>query len=306
MSRIASFYPAAALLACTVCLPAIAETNSPTDPAPGIVTARIRLDRDSMIIVPVSINGSAPSDFLLDTGCTRSIIDQKLADQLALPQIGVRKLVGVLGTSQISVVGAASVSVGGATASNLKISVTSNRMTVSNVRGVLGQDFLQHFDVLIDYRHLAIQLAPDSESLAQTLTGEHLPLRIDPTHPALSSPNRLVISGHVPEFGKNDITLLLDSGANQLTLFHQNLGALADRSEKANTGNFGAWNNLDVASRRVRYINLGANSVPDVNIVTIAHPTSTDTDGLIPTSLFNSIFISSHNGFVILNPKQHH
>jgi gag-polyprotein putative aspartyl protease len=305
MSRIASFNPIAVLLACTVCLPAIAATTNPTDPTPGIVTARIRLDDYSMIIVPVSINGSAPVDFLLDTGASSSIMDQKLADQLTLPQVGVRKLVGVLGTSQISVVSAGSVSVAGAIASDLNISVTSSRMTVSKVRGVLGQDFLQRFDVLIDYRHLTLQLAPTSGSLAESLTGEHLQLRVDPSNPALSAPNRLILSGNVPELGKSDITLLLDSGANQFTLFHQDLGVLASRNEKANTGNFGAWNNLDVASRKVHFVSLGASSVPDVTVVTIAHSNNADTDGLIPTSFFHSVFISSHNGFVILNPKPH-
>jgi hypothetical protein len=306
MSRIASFRPAALLLASAVCLPAIAAAANPSDAATGIVTAKFRLDDDSMILVPVSINGSAPYDFLLDTGCSGSIIDQKLAGQLALPHIGVRKIVGVLATTEVSVVRADSAAIAGATVANLNLSIATSRMSTSKVRGVLGQDFLQHFDLLIDYRRLALQLAPTSTSLAESLTGEHLSLRIDPTHPALSAPNRLILAGHVPEFGKNDITLLLDSGANQFTLFHQNLGPLATRNEKANTGNFGAWNNLDIASRKVRYISLGASSVPDVTVVTIEHPTNFDTDGLLPASLFSSIFISSQSGYVILNPKSHH
>ena len=294
-----------ALLILAIYSTALATAQTQAVPTPQIVTAKIKLDDLSMIIVPVSINGSAPADFLLDTGCSDSIIDQKLAEQLALPQIALRKIVGVLGSSEVPVVHAASVSVAGASAPRPGESPRHLQpMTVTKVRGVLGQDFLQHFDVLIDYRRLTLLLAPASAALADSLTGERLPLRVDPSNPALSTPNRLIISGHVPELGKNDMTLLLDSGANQFTLFHQNLGALADRREKANTGNFGAWNNLDIASRKVRYISLGASSVPDVNVVTIAH-SNADTDGLIPTSFFSSIFISSQSGFVILNPKTH-
>jgi hypothetical protein len=292
-----------ALLMSVICVAAVAPAQDQAAPTPKIVTAKIKVDDLSMIIVPVSINGTGPYDFLLDTGCASSIMDQKLAEQLTLPQVGIRKIIGVLGATPVSVVRADSFSLAGAEVSDLKISVTANRMAVSKVRGVLGQDFLQHFDVLINYRHLTLELAPTSGSLAESLIGEHLPLRVDPANPALSAPNRLIIAGHVPELGKNEMTLLLDSGANQFTLFHQNLGPLANRSEEANTGNFGAWDNLDVASRKVRSIDLGANSVPDVTVVTIAHPVNSDTDGLVPTSFFNSIFISSHSGFVILNPS---
>ncbi len=49
-----------------------------------------------MIIIPVGINGSGPYDFLLDTGCAKTIVDQKLADQLGLPRAGEKTVVGIL------------------------------------------------------------------------------------------------------------------------------------------------------------------------------------------------------------------
>jgi hypothetical protein len=66
-----------------------------------------------MIIVSVSINGSGPYDFMLDTGCSNTMIDQKLATQLELPQVGEGKIIGVLGSSIMSIVRANSVSVDG-------------------------------------------------------------------------------------------------------------------------------------------------------------------------------------------------
>jgi len=291
------------LFAFAICAPAMAEGSDQTVPTPQIVTAKIRLDDLSMIIVPVSINGSRPYDFLFDTGSSKTMIDRKLAEELGLPQIGERKIMGVLGSTSMSVVRANSVSVAGATISDLNVSSTEKRMTVSKVRGVLGQDFLQQFDVLIDYRHLTVQLAPASGTLAQTLTGERLPLHMDQTNPGRSAPNRLIISGHVPELGTEEMSLLLDSGANCFTLFKDNLGLLADRREPANTGDFGSWTKSEVATRTLRVLSLGKKSVPDLTVVTISHPVNTDTDGLVPTSLFKSIFISSRGGFVILNPS---
>ena len=149
-------------------------------------------------------------------------------------------------------------------------------MSVFKVRGVLGQDFLQQFDVLIDYRHLIIQLAPASGALAQILTGEHLALHIDQANPGRSAPNRLIISGYVPELGAEEMSLLLDSGANCFTLFHDNLGPLANRIQQVNTGNFGSWTKSEMATRTIRVLRLGTKSVPDLTVVTISHPMNTD------------------------------
>ena len=83
------------LLAFAICVPAIAQSPDQTAPTPQIVTAKIRVDDLSMIIVPVSINGSGPYDLLLDTGSGKTIIDQKLARELGLPQAGESTVVGL-------------------------------------------------------------------------------------------------------------------------------------------------------------------------------------------------------------------
>src|SRR6202035_2976061 len=41
-----------------------------------------------LVVIPVSINGAGPFNFLLDTGATNSDIDRRLADQLSLPRVG--------------------------------------------------------------------------------------------------------------------------------------------------------------------------------------------------------------------------
>ena len=74
------------------------------------------------------------------------------------------------------------------------------------VRGVLGEDFLQNFDLLIDYRHQSIRLESPLGSMAETAAGEHLPLQLTGTYHGKPSYNRLVISGHIQEFGRrNDV-----------------------------------------------------------------------------------------------------
>ena len=80
------------------------------------------------------------------------------------------------------------------------------------------------------------------------------------------------------------MSLLLDSGTHFFTLFQNKLDALAVRQDGVHTGNFGTWMNTSVSSRTVHQLILGKKSVFDLTVVTLAHPVSTDTDGLGPTS----------------------
>ena len=111
MSLIRSFNFLAVVLSCAICLPAGAAVPDQTEPAAKIVTARIKLDDLSMIIVPVSINGSGPYDFMLDTGCGKTMVDQRLAEELHLSRVGEKTVVGVMASAKMSVVHANSISV---------------------------------------------------------------------------------------------------------------------------------------------------------------------------------------------------
>jgi hypothetical protein len=77
--------------------------------------------------------------------------------------------------------------------------------------------------------------------MAQTATGEHLPLKLTGTHHGELTYNRLLISGRIQELGNATMSLLLDSGANQLTLFKDNLAPGANQAEPVRAGNFNQW-----------------------------------------------------------------
>jgi predicted aspartyl protease len=292
------------VLTFAICSVAVVAAQDQTEPSLQIVTAKIKLDDLSMIVVPVSINGSGPYDFMLDTGCSKTIVDRKLAEQLGLPLLGDKNVVGTLASAHMSVVRVNSLSVAGAVVPGGEILSSDHPATVvGKARGVLGEDFLQNFDVLIDYRHQSIRLEAPLGSMAQTATGEHLPLQLTGTYHGKLTHNRLVISGRMQEFGDATMSLLLDSGANQLTVFQDNLGSVVSQAEPIRAGNFNQWVDSSSAIRRVRSLDLGSDSVPDLTAVALARRADVDSDGLIPTSLFHSIFISSHGGFVILNPS---
>jgi predicted aspartyl protease len=304
MSPNRSFTRIFVVLALAICAPGFAAALDQTQPTPQIVTARIKLDDLSMIIVPVSINGSGPYDFMLDTGCSKSIVDKRLADQLGLSRVSGKTVVGMLASAQMSVVHADSLSVAGATVGGGDILSTDHLATISNMaRGVLGEDFLRNFDVLIDYRHQVIRLESALGPMAETAVGERLPLQLTATYHEKLTYNRLVICGHIREFGDATLSVLLDSGANRLTLFRDDLGPGENQAEPIRAGSFNRWVTSSAATRRIRSLDLGTNSVPDLTVIALSRRADVDSDGLIPTSFFHSVFISHFGRFVILNPS---
>jgi hypothetical protein len=105
MSILQRFSQILLLFTCISTLPAIAA------PATTEVTVRFRIVKDYLIIVPVTINGSGPYDFVLDTGSNNTMLDQKLADELALPRGDDTTSLGVMGSTTLSSVSANSLSV---------------------------------------------------------------------------------------------------------------------------------------------------------------------------------------------------
>jgi hypothetical protein len=285
-----------------ICVSNLPATAVPTTTE---VTVRFRIVKDYMIIVPVTINGSGPYDFVLDTGSNNTMLDQKLAEELALPRGGDRTGLGVMGSATLSAVSADLVSIAGATIAgkDLFLFVSPNLKGLPpKVRGILGEDFLQNFDVLIDYRHQVIQLESGLVSLAETLTGEHLPVQLSGTRQGKPTFRRLIVTGHIEELGNNSMSLLLDSGTDNLALFRESLGPGSNRLQFVEAGIKSSGLTM-METRTVRRLSLGRGGVDNVTVIALTGNPKSDSDGLIPTSFFHAIFISHQGRFVILNPS---
>ena len=288
------------LLICVATLPAIAA------PATTEVTVRIKIANDYLIVVPVSINGLGPYDFVLDTGTNNTMLDQKLADELTLPHGKATTIIGANGSRSLIAVYAESLSIAGATVDGKELFLFASAIPQglpSKVRGVLGEDFLQHFDLLIDYPHKLIQLESGLSSMAETLRGEHLPVRLSGTVRGEPTLRRLILSALSQQLGENPLSLVLDSGANSLTLFREDLGVGSTRQSFLESSSVKSSSISTRETRTIRSLYLGKSQVDDLTVIALAGHPDSDTDGLIPTSLFHSIFISHQGKFVILNPS---
>lgn len=303
MPYLARLYYLLALSSCTIFLPLPTALPEATGAQNQSATVTFKLEEQSLILVPVTVNGSGPYDFLLDTGCTKTIVDRKLAGELALPQARGANVVGVFAASKMTAVHVNALSVGGVSVVEGDVLVADRAATITDkVRGVLGEDFLHNFDLLIDYRHRVIRIGPAHGSLAEALAGEHLPLQTNSTFHGKPTHNRVIVSGSIQEEEEVTLSLLLDSGAGQLTLFKENLCPTKSHSKSIWTGNFGRWSSIRAKVCELSALSLGQTSISDLNAIEVPRRADVDSDGLLPTSLFQSVFICHSEKFVILNP----
>jgi predicted aspartyl protease len=147
--------------ACTI--PASGDFGSPASTTPGEVAFELAAPNDAAIIVPVKINGHGPFKFVLDTGATFTCIDQKLVDQLKLPEWRGQFGAGILQPTEgaVKLVSLDTFEVGNVKATEMKACAIefSNLQTGGlDARGLVGLNFLKSFQVRIDFKKKVLRL----------------------------------------------------------------------------------------------------------------------------------------------------
>jgi hypothetical protein len=117
------------------------------------------------IVVGVSINHSAPYDFLLDTGTQMTVVDRAVADDLHINTTGAANVAGVSFRGDANFAQIDMLVVGDRAVLNQGVLVydMSNVQAAGfAIHGLLGEDFLSQFNVFIDNAHhvLCLDSAP--------------------------------------------------------------------------------------------------------------------------------------------------
>jgi predicted aspartyl protease len=129
------------------------------------------------IVVSVSINHSGPYNFLLDTGTQMTVVDVALAADLHLATTGNANVAGVSFHGGAWYARLDSLGLGDHESTNHNV-VIYDMKGLQNagfaLRGLLGEDFLSSYDVVIDNTH-GVLCIDDTGAMLEGLKGANAP-----------------------------------------------------------------------------------------------------------------------------------
>ena len=107
----------------------------------------------SLWVVPILINGTRPAKLILDTGASHTVLSSSIALDLGLwAQSSATSMTmhTAGGKVQADVLTVASISAGGAEVRNSLAAIYDLPESPPTIEGLLGQDFLRHFEVTVN------------------------------------------------------------------------------------------------------------------------------------------------------------
>jgi predicted aspartyl protease len=251
----------------------------------------LRLAAGDLPIVAVSVNGSGPHDFVLDTGASCTVVDARLGRSLGLASLGETRLKTAIGTRAADRVRLETLSIGSVHARNL-LALTTDLDEIQSVDrrvvGVLGYDFLSKHTFLLDYG--AKTVTWDAGERAQGV-----PVSYDDSSRGI----RLKLGA---------LRLVLDTAATTLVLL-QTKGAPLGLDVRIDGRSLSRISAVDgfrlVRTGSVRELAAGARTLRDVPLVLVSRAGATgeiEEDGLLPARLFQRIYVDPKNRYVIFDP----
>lgn len=256
-----------------------------------------RLYDKYLILVEANVNGAGPFTFLLDTGSTHTVIDPGLARQLQAPVIGEASLVTVSDVRKDRLARLKEVRVGDSVVSELGAIIDKmdeEKLKAPGIRGILGEDFLSQFDLLIDYRARTVRFDGDAPS------GERCRIETIGRYRGMPTTTRLLIEAEFVDVSGGKVQLQLDTGAKLPELFPIRRDTLTFQPWAGSLAFSSGLNGSMIHAHTT--IRVGTTVVSDLDVVQFRRGVAFDAVGLLPAAIFHSIYISHSGGFVILNP----
>jgi len=259
-----------AALCFTILLPSAALAQSAQASIP------LKVITGKPIVDGVFLNGHGPYRFLLDTGSQSNQLDSALARKLGLVATLQLDLETQSGESTVPGGRVGKVILGTAEASDQEFLFTrfDDLSTLpSDTRGILGQEFLAHFDYTLDFQHHRLTFGEPSAAGAQTSF-------------------RLIYGRMAVSTNLGD--LVLDSGAEILFLFRKSARAASAQVIGASGArvavSFEAAPEVRIGDRRYRPAQAEYRPVP-----------AAEEAGLLPANLFHAIFICNSKQYVVFD-----
>ena len=290
------------VLAATIVPALYAEPHCPGN----VASVPLRLTNSHQMVVGVSINHSGPYNFLLDTGTQITMVDPSLAAELHLKTQGSAVVAGVgflaaASFAQLDLLEAGSHAVANQKA--LVFDIKNPHSVDFHYRGVLGEDFLGQFDMLIDNAHNLLCL-DNSATMRADVKGPHIALLTAPDkssgEPSFSS---LIISARLSD-GMRPVRLKLDSGTNAPFLFDSPQYMPPGSIRRVGGGLNGTQRSFSTLP--LQDLKIGPLEFPKVSFSTFADSQKDSRtsafDGLLTLGLFRRVFICQADHFAVFEP----
>jgi hypothetical protein len=290
------------LAATTIVSTLSAETRCPGN----VASLNFRLVNRHQMIVPVSINHAGPFSFLLDTGTQMTMVDPALAATLHLETTGKAEVASVGIKASAAFAQAAQVEAGSHSVANQKVLVydlANLQIFGVNIFGVLGEDFLEKFDMLIVNVHSLLCL-DDSAAMRAEMKGTRVPLQAQAADGSELA-GSLIVVARLSD-GMRPVRLKLDSGSNVPFLYNTSeymaLGMFRGASLH---GGSGAAQKTFMALPP-QNMKIGSAELAKVPFITLAgaqkNTRTSEFDGLLTMGLFKRVFIDHADHFALLDP----
>ncbi len=255
-----------------------------------------------LMVVGVSLNGSGPFDFLVDTGTNTTLIDPDLATELNLKPVDSLALTTLSDATRVTRYYADNMRIGKASVAHLELlgaPLTELRSLDKGIRGVLGMNFLLQFSFLLDYRHHRFQIFPFPDS-APAPQGQRIKIRIHDS--------RILVRVSSESAVRGAWNLVLDSGIAGFLVFKSRTRLPEPPCQatpcimkvSTNGGNHNAGSAL------VPEAVIAGNRIFNQPMVVLTNDLlnpADPQDGLIPASFFRSLFFDRSNGSLVVEAK---
>jgi hypothetical protein len=255
-----------------------------------------RLVHTSVIIVSLMANGEGPFDFILDTGTDTTLVDPQLARRLSLPSTGEIRLNSIGGAQTVTSSVIQKLTIGPAQVQYLRVLIqdlSEARKIDSSISGIVGQNFLSHFNYLLDYQQRSIQFELAAE-ISAAIDGDSVPMQ--------TTGNRMIVASEVESPQRATLRLVLDSGTSSVMLIGHAAQVVDLRENRAGISTGGGFRTL---VGRLNLLTVGSHQFQDVQVLLPTEPSQWEQieDGVLPTDLFRALYVNNKQGFVVFDPR---
>ena len=235
-----------------------------------------------------------------------TMVDPALAAALHLETTGKADVASVGMQAAASFAQADLVEAGSHSVANQKVLVydlANLQATGLNIQGVLGEDFLEQFDMLIDNGHSLLCL-DDSAAMRTEVKGSRIPLLAQAADGSQLA-SSLIVVARLSD-GMRPVRLKLDSGSNvpflSNTSEYMALGMF--RGASLHGGSGGAQKTfMALPPQDVRIGSAELGKVPFITLAGVQKNTHTSQfDGLLTMGLFKRVFIDHADHYAVLEP----